>query len=184
VGPKILGQATTKLFEGVMAKLPGRARALTSTYIGRILLSWWASTCWRRCSLRAGLDYGRRFGQRSPTASARTSPRRSTACRCEYFDGTNHGEVLSRVTNDVDTINQTLNQSLSQIITSGDRGRRAGDDADHQLADDPGGLLIIPLSLVVIVQMVSSARRSISKSSRTTWATSTGTSKRCTAGTW
>ena len=35
-----------------------------------------------------------------------------------YFDGTNHGEVLSRVTNDVDTISQTLNQSLSQIITS------------------------------------------------------------------
>jgi ATP-binding cassette subfamily B multidrug efflux pump len=35
-----------------------------------------------------------------------------------YFDGTNHGEVLSRITNDVDTVNQTLNQSLSQIITS------------------------------------------------------------------
>src|SRR5258708_18695021 len=35
-----------------------------------------------------------------------------------YFDGTNHGEVLSRVTNDVDTVSQTLNQSLSQIITS------------------------------------------------------------------
>jgi ATP-binding cassette, subfamily B, multidrug efflux pump len=35
-----------------------------------------------------------------------------------YFDGTNHGEVLSRITNDVDTVNQTMNQSLSQIITS------------------------------------------------------------------
>src|SRR5690606_25526197 len=35
-----------------------------------------------------------------------------------YFDGTNHGEVLSRVTNDVETISQTLNQSLAQIITS------------------------------------------------------------------
>ena len=35
-----------------------------------------------------------------------------------YFDGTNHGEVLSRVTNDVDTVSQTLNQSLSQAITS------------------------------------------------------------------
>ena len=35
-----------------------------------------------------------------------------------YFDGTNHGEVLSRITNDVDTVSQTLNQSLSQIITS------------------------------------------------------------------
>ncbi|HEX7973495.1 MAG TPA: ABC transporter ATP-binding protein, partial [Anaerolineales bacterium] len=35
-----------------------------------------------------------------------------------YFDGTNHGEVLSRVTNDVDTVSQTLNQSLTQIITS------------------------------------------------------------------
>jgi ATP-binding cassette subfamily B protein len=36
----------------------------------------------------------------------------------KYFDGTNHGEILSRVTNDVDTLSQTLNQSLSQIITS------------------------------------------------------------------
>lgn len=35
-----------------------------------------------------------------------------------YFDGTNHGEVLSRITNDVDTVSQTLNQSLSQIVTS------------------------------------------------------------------
>jgi len=36
----------------------------------------------------------------------------------KYFDGTSHGEVLSRVTNDVDTVSQTLNMSLSQIITS------------------------------------------------------------------
>ncbi len=36
----------------------------------------------------------------------------------KYFDGTNHGEVLSRITNDVDTVNQTLSQSLTQIITS------------------------------------------------------------------
>jgi ATP-binding cassette subfamily B protein len=36
----------------------------------------------------------------------------------KYFDGTNHGEVLSRITNDVDTVSQTLNQSLTQIITS------------------------------------------------------------------
>jgi len=36
----------------------------------------------------------------------------------KYFDGTNHGEIISRITNDVDTVNQTLSQSLSQIITS------------------------------------------------------------------
>src|SRR5690606_36646864 len=36
----------------------------------------------------------------------------------KYFDSTSHGEVLSRLTNDVDTVNQTLSQSLSQIITS------------------------------------------------------------------
>ncbi|MEZ4710190.1 MAG: ABC transporter transmembrane domain-containing protein [Caldilineaceae bacterium] len=36
----------------------------------------------------------------------------------KYYDGTTHGEVLSRITNDVDTINQTLNQSLSRLITS------------------------------------------------------------------
>ena len=36
----------------------------------------------------------------------------------KYFDGTTHGEVLSRITNDVDTVNQTLSQSITQIITS------------------------------------------------------------------
>ena len=36
----------------------------------------------------------------------------------KYFDGTTQGEVLSRITNDVDTVNQTLSQSLTQIITS------------------------------------------------------------------
>ncbi len=51
-------------------------------------------------------------------ASERIFLRKSIVCLLKYFDGTNHGEVLSRVTNDVDTLSQTLNQSMTQIITS------------------------------------------------------------------
>ena len=101
-----------------------------------------------------------------------------------YFDGTNHGEVLSRITNDVDTISQTLNQSLMQIDHVGDDGdRRADHDAHHQLADDAGGAGHRAAVRGVHQLRSSSARRSTSSSSRTISATSTGTSRRCTAGT-
>ena len=44
--------------------------------------------------------------------------RRSTGCRCKYFDGMQRGELLSRVTNDIDNISQTLQQTMSQLLTS------------------------------------------------------------------
>ena len=57
----------------------------------------------------------------------------------KYFDNTSQGEVLSRITNDVDTVSQTLNQSLSQIITSVVSCCGCLDHDDHhQLANDPG----------------------------------------------
>jgi ABC-type siderophore export system fused ATPase/permease subunit len=59
----------------------------------------------------------------------------------KYFDRTTQGEVLSRITNDVDTVNQTFSQSLTQIITSFVTVVGCADhDVLHQLADDPGGV--------------------------------------------
>lgn len=118
VGPKILGQATTKLFEGVMAQITGTGEGIDFPYIGNILLIvlalYLASTFfsyiqgWIMTGISMNITY--RF-RRDIAAKINRIP-------LKYFDKTSHGEVLSRITNDVDTVSQTLNQSLSQIITS------------------------------------------------------------------
>ena len=117
VGPKILGKATTKLFEGVMAKISGSG-SIDFTYIGQVIIFvlglYLLSTLfgyiqgWVMSGISMNITY--RF-RKDISQKINRMPLR-------YFDGTNHGEVLSRVTNDVDTVSQTLNQSLSQAITS------------------------------------------------------------------
>jgi ATP-binding cassette subfamily B multidrug efflux pump len=116
-GPKILGQATTLLFDGVMAQLAGTGSIDFGT-IGRILLTvlalYLASALfsylqgWIMASVSTDIAY--RF-RKDIAAKINRMP-------LKYFDVTTHGEVLSRITNDVDTVNQTLSQSITQIITS------------------------------------------------------------------
>lgn len=116
-GPKILGQATTKLFEGVMAQLSGTG-SIDFNAIGQIIvltLSLYLVSAlfsylqgWIMANISTNIAY--RFRQNISTKINRMP--------LKYFDGTTHGEVLSRITNDVDTVNQTLSQSLTQIITS------------------------------------------------------------------
>lgn len=118
IGPKILGRATTKLFEGVLGQITGTGTGIDFEYIGNILLTVlvlyvFSSLLsyvqgWIMANISANIAY--RF-RRDIAEKINRMPLR-------YFDGTNHGEVLSRVTNDVDTVNQTLSQSLTQIITS------------------------------------------------------------------
>ena len=117
VGPKILGEATTKLFEGVMAKISGTG-SVDFDFIGAILLRvmfLYALSAvfsyiqgWIMANVSTNIAY--RF-RKDISQKMNRMPLR-------YFDGTNHGEVLSRITNDVDTVNQTLSQSMTQIITS------------------------------------------------------------------
>lgn len=116
-GPKILGKATTKLFEGVIAKISGTGN-IDFIYIGNILLivlglyliSMFLSYIqgWIMAGISVKITYRLR----------RDIAEKINRMPLKYFDGTNHGEVLSRITNDVDTINRTLSQSLSQIVTS------------------------------------------------------------------
>jgi len=116
-GPKILGKATTRLFEGVLAMIAGSG-SIDFGYIGNIilltlglyLLSVLFSYVqgWVMSGISMNITY--RF-RRDISQKINRMP-------FKYFDSTSHGEVLSRVTNDVDTVSQTLNQSLSQIITS------------------------------------------------------------------
>jgi ATP-binding cassette subfamily B protein len=117
VGPKILGKATTKLFEGVMAQIAGTG-TIDFVYIRNIILTvlvlylisalFAYAQGWIMSGVSMNITY--RF-RKDISQKINRMPLR-------YFDGTNHGEILSRVTNDVDTVSQTLNQSLSQIITS------------------------------------------------------------------
>jgi len=117
VGPKILGNATTILFEGVMAKIAGTGsvdfdaiRKIMVTLVGLYLFSalfgyiqgWIMSGV----SMKVSYTFRKNISEKINRMPFR------------YFDNTKQGEVLSRVTNDVDTLSQTLNQSLGQIITS------------------------------------------------------------------
>ena len=116
-GPKILGEATTKLFEGVMAQIGGTGsidfdaieRIILIT-LGLYLISALFAYIqgWIMADVSTNIAY--RF-RRDISEKMNRMP-------LKYFDGTTHGEVLSRITNDVDTVNQTLSQSLTQIITS------------------------------------------------------------------
>ena len=117
-GPKILGQATTKLFEGVIEQISGSGPGIDFNAIGQILL-----LALGLYVLAAILSYVQGWIMSGVSVDITYNLRRNIAAKInrmplKYFDGTNHGEVLSRITNDVDTVNQTLSQSLSQIITS------------------------------------------------------------------
>jgi len=118
LGPKILGKATTKLFEGIVAQIAGTGTGIDFVYIGNIIvlmvILYLASTLfsyaqgWMMTNVAMKLTY--RLRQQIADKINRMPLR--------YFDDTNQGEVLSRVTNDVDTVSQTLNQSMTQIISS------------------------------------------------------------------
>lgn len=117
VGPKILGNVTTLLFEGLMAKVTGTG-GIDFAAIGQIVtfllviyvISAFLSYIqgWVMAGVATKISYNMR---RDISAKINRMP-------LAYFDRVSHGEVLSRITNDVDTVTQTLNQSLSQIVTS------------------------------------------------------------------
>jgi ATP-binding cassette subfamily B multidrug efflux pump len=117
VGPKILGNVTTELFEGVMAKIAGTGNVdfnyigriiilLTGLYVISALFSYIQGFIMSNVSMKVSYDFRKNISEKI------------NRMPLKYFDSTSHGEVLSRVTNDVDTLSQTLNQSLGQIITS------------------------------------------------------------------
>ena len=117
VGPKILGNATTELFNGVIAMITGTG-GIDFDAIGRILLF---LVCLYAVS--AVLNYVQGWVMAGISTKVSYSMRRDISRKINrmplyYFDSISHGEVLSRITNDVDTVTQALNQSLSQIVTS------------------------------------------------------------------
>jgi ATP-binding cassette subfamily B protein len=119
LGPKILGQATTKLFEGLMAKFQGVPGAsIDFNYIGQILMVLAAlyvissAFSYLQQYLMAGV------AQRTVYDIRQDVDLKLTHLPLKFYDARTHGEILSRVTNDVDNIANTLQQSATQILTS------------------------------------------------------------------
>ncbi len=117
LGPKILGEATTQLFTGVMAQIAGTG-SVDFVSIGNIIIKTVLLYVFS-----AMLSYGQGWIMANVAMDITYRFRKDIAEKInrmplKYFDTTSHGEVLSRITNDVDTVSQTLNQSLTQIITS------------------------------------------------------------------
>ena len=117
IGPKVLGQVTTKLYEGLVAKVAGTG-AVDFDWIGKTLLLLLglylaSSTCnliqgWLMTGVTQKICYRMR----------KEIAQKITVVPMSYFNGHSKGDVLSRITNDVDTLGQSLNQSVTQLITS------------------------------------------------------------------
>lgn len=119
IGPKILGKAITKLFEGLVSKVSGEVgAAIDFTYIGNII-----ALLLVLYVISAVFSFIQGFIMSGVAQKVSYNLRKEIAEKInrmplKYFDKMTHGEVLSRVTNDVDTVSNTLNQSLSQMLTS------------------------------------------------------------------
>ncbi|MEN8242715.1 MAG: ABC transporter ATP-binding protein, partial [Chloroflexota bacterium] len=118
VGPKLLGKATTRLFEGVIGQISGTGAGIDFEYIGEIisltLALYLVSSVFSYVQgwIMSGVSMDITYRFRKDIAE------KINRMPLKYFDKVSQGEVLSRITNDVDTVSQTLNQSMSQIVTS------------------------------------------------------------------
>lgn len=117
IGPKVMGKATTALAEGLMGKIAGTG-GIDFDYIAKIILitlglyaistvfsfiqGWTMTTITQKICYRLRKEISEKIN-RMPM---------------KYFESRTYGEVLSRITNDVDTLGMALNQSITQIITS------------------------------------------------------------------
>ena len=117
IGPKILGNATTELFSGLMEKLTGQG-SIDFGRIGAILLGLMALY-----ALSSALAFAQGWimsgiSQKMSYRMRRDISEKINRMPLGYFESHKTGDVLSRITNDVDTLGQSLNQSITQLITS------------------------------------------------------------------
>ncbi|NLJ73404.1 MAG: ABC transporter ATP-binding protein [Firmicutes bacterium] len=119
LSPKIMGKATTKIFEGLMAKMrmvPGAAidfaaigqilMVLGGLYVASALFSYIQQYVMAGVAQRTVFDMREEISQKL------------SRLPLKYYDSNAHGDILSRITNDVDTVSHTLQQSITQLITS------------------------------------------------------------------
>lgn len=117
VGPKILGKATTEIFNGLVGKVSGGA-GIDFDKIGKILFT---MLCLYLVSAAFSFIQGYIMTGISQKLTYRMRKEISEKIQrlpMNYYDKMTHGEILSRITNDVDTLSMSLNQSATQVITS------------------------------------------------------------------
>ena len=116
-GPKILGKATTALSEGLMEKIRGTG-SIDFARIGTILL--FVLGLYLMSALFSFIQGWIMTGvtQKVCYQLRKEISEKINRMPMNYFDKQTHGEVLSRITNDIDTLSQSLNQSATQMITS------------------------------------------------------------------
>ena len=117
VGPRVLGSVTTKLYEGLVATVQGTGSVdfewIGMTLLGLLGLYLASSACnlvqgWLMTGVTQKICYRMR----------KEISEKIAVIPMSYFNGHSKGDVLSRITNDVDTLGQSLNQSITQLITS------------------------------------------------------------------
>ena len=116
-GPKILGKATTEIFNGLVGKITGGS-GIDFEKLGKILIG---LLCLYVASAVFSFIQGyimTGISQKITYRMRKDISEKIHRMPMNYFDKVTHGEVLSRVTNDVDTLSQSLNQSATQLITS------------------------------------------------------------------
>lgn len=144
IGPNILKDATNELVRGITATITGAGDGIDFGLIGFIVLE--LAALYAVSSL---FSYIQGYVMAGVSAKMSYQLRRDISHKInrlplDYFNRTSHGEVLSRITNDVDTLNQGLNQPLPAADLGNDIDRRNGHDVFHQLAADACGAVHDP----------------------------------------
>ena len=117
VGPKVLGDATTEIYNGIMGKITGGA-GINFEKLAQIIL-----TVLALYGVSASFSYIQGFmmtgvSQKITYKLRQDISKKINKLPMNYFDRKTNGEVLSIITNDIDTLSQNLNQSITQIITA------------------------------------------------------------------
>ena len=159
VGPKVLSQATTELFEGLVAKVGGTGGidfdAIAGIIAATLVLYLVSAACgfvqgWMMTSVSQRTCYGLR----------RAIAEKIDRMPVGYFERNSTGDTLSRITNDVDTLGQSLNQGVTQLITS---ATTIVGVVIMMLTINPllTGItvLILPVSLVLIFTVVKASQK-------------------------
>ena len=159
MGPKVLSQATTELFEGIVAKVGGTGGIDFDAIAGIIVTTLVLYLISAACSFVQGwMMTG--VSQRTCYGLRRAIAEKIDRMPVGYFERTSTGDTLSRITNDVDTLGQSLNQGVTQLITSVTTiiGVVVMMLSINPLLTDIT-VLILPVSLVLIAIVVKSSQK-------------------------
>ena len=180
VGPKILGKATTELYKGLVAKVNGTG-GIDFEKIGMILL--WTLGLYLASALFSFIQGFVMTGiSNDVTYNLRKDiSKKINRLPMNYFESRTNGEILSRVTNDVDTLQMSLNQSMTQLITSvttliGVFIMMLSINVWMTLA----ALLILPVSMLIINKVMKHSQKYF-RHSRIIWEELTARSRKTSA---